>query len=98
MEVAINKLCIEFLSQPLFLFFCVVGLLGCIYSILKNLKSNKKISEIIKHNKEQKNNEVLKEYICPQCGGKLIKKVGKYGEFLGCSNFPKCRYTKNNII
>jgi DNA topoisomerase-3 len=30
---------------------------------------------------------------CPQCGGDLIERSGKYGRFLGCSNFPECRYT-----
>lgn len=30
---------------------------------------------------------------CPKCGGFLDLKKGKYGEFKGCSNFPKCRYT-----
>lgn len=30
---------------------------------------------------------------CPRCGGNLSKRNGKYGEFWGCSNFPKCRYT-----
>lgn len=33
--------------------------------------------------------------ICPNCGGKLVKRKGKYGEFIGCSNFPNCDYTKN---
>lgn len=33
--------------------------------------------------------------ICPKCGGKLVKRKGKYGEFIGCSNFPNCDYTKN---
>lgn len=32
---------------------------------------------------------------CPDCGGDLIEKNGKYGKFLGCSNYPKCRFTKN---
>ena len=32
--------------------------------------------------------------ICPQCGGKLIKKKGKYGHFIGCSNYPNCNYIK----
>lgn len=31
--------------------------------------------------------------VCPRCGGSLIVKKGKYGEFKGCSNYPKCRYT-----
>ena len=32
--------------------------------------------------------------LCPKCGGVLSIKKGKYGEFYGCSNFPKCRFTK----
>lgn len=30
--------------------------------------------------------------ICPKCGGNLVKRNGKYGEFIGCSNYPKCRF------
>ena len=29
---------------------------------------------------------------CPQCGGDLVKRQGRYGPFVGCANFPKCRY------
>lgn len=32
---------------------------------------------------------------CPQCGSMLIRKKGRFGEFLGCSAFPQCRYTRN---
>lgn len=32
--------------------------------------------------------------ICPRCGGKLIERSGKNGKFLGCSNYPKCKFTK----
>lgn len=32
--------------------------------------------------------------ICPKCGGNLITRNGKYGEFIGCSNYPKCKYIK----
>jgi DNA topoisomerase-1 len=30
---------------------------------------------------------------CPECGSDLVKRNGKKGEFIGCSAFPKCRYT-----
>ena len=30
---------------------------------------------------------------CPTCGGALIKRHGKNGDFWGCSNYPKCRTT-----
>lgn len=29
---------------------------------------------------------------CPQCGGNLVIREGKYGRFYGCSNYPNCRY------
>lgn len=32
---------------------------------------------------------------CPECGGKLHIVSSKKGEFLGCTNFPDCHYTKN---
>ncbi len=32
--------------------------------------------------------------VCPRCGGTLVKRSGKYGTFMGCSNYPKCRYIK----
>ncbi len=31
--------------------------------------------------------------ICPKCGGNLVRRKGRYGEFIACSNFPKCKYT-----
>lgn len=31
---------------------------------------------------------------CPKCNGDLIKRKGKFGEFYGCSNYPKCSFTK----
>ncbi len=30
---------------------------------------------------------------CPQCGGELVLREGKYGQFFGCSNYPHCRFT-----
>ncbi|EHK55194.1 type I DNA topoisomerase [Allomesorhizobium alhagi] len=33
--------------------------------------------------------------ICPKCGtGNLSLKLGKYGAFVGCSNYPECSYTR----
>jgi DNA topoisomerase-1 len=31
---------------------------------------------------------------CPECGHQLIIRHGRYGKFIGCSNFPTCRYTE----
>ena len=30
---------------------------------------------------------------CPECGSELVERTGKYGKFIGCTNFPECRYT-----
>lgn len=32
---------------------------------------------------------------CPACDGWLQLKMGRYGRFHGCSNWPRCRYTRN---
>jgi len=32
---------------------------------------------------------------CPVCGNLLVKRNGKYGEFYGCKDFPRCRYARN---
>ncbi len=42
---------------------------------------------------QEPSNEVVGE--CPECGNELIKRSGRYGEFIGCKGFPKCRYTKS---
>lgn len=39
--------------------------------------------------------EALKCGVCPRCNGKLVLRNGKNGKFYGCSNYPKCTFTKN---
>ncbi|GAA7604557.1 type I DNA topoisomerase [Helicobacter pylori] len=31
---------------------------------------------------------------CPKCGGELVKKNSRYGEFVACNNYPECKYIK----
>jgi len=31
---------------------------------------------------------------CPECGSELLQRSGRYGEFIACSGFPKCKYTE----
>jgi len=35
---------------------------------------------------------------CPDCGGELVVKRGRYGEFIACSNYPECRYIHKELI
>ncbi len=44
-------------------------------------------------NMEKKQPETTGE-ICPECGNALVKRKGKYGEFVACSNYPSCKYIK----
>ncbi|TKX31126.1 type I DNA topoisomerase [Campylobacter estrildidarum] len=32
---------------------------------------------------------------CPECGGELAIRKGRFGEFVACLNFPKCKYSRN---
>jgi len=45
--------------------------------------------------KVQRESSLSDAMICPKCGGSLVERSGKYGKFIGCSNFPKCHYIKN---
>lgn len=57
-----------------------------------------------KNNLEKKYKEVSKEKLapivktkekCPKCGNNLVLKLGRFGKFLACSNWPKCSFTKS---
>jgi DNA topoisomerase I len=34
---------------------------------------------------------------CPECGSELLYRSGRYGRFIGCSDFPTCRYTEQIV-
>lgn len=70
-------------------YFAIVILITVAYEILVILKNKAK-------NKIDKKIASIKTKggVCPKCGGELIMREGKYGTFIGCSNFPKCRYTQ----
>ena len=36
-----------------------------------------------------------KKISCERCSSKMVKRSGRYGEFYGCSKYPKCRNTVN---
>ena len=51
-----------------------------------------------KLNEEDINRKEMKEPtfdVCPLCKGKLVQKNGKYGKFIGCENYPNCKYTRD---
>ena len=64
--------------------------------IVDIIKSNNITDKTTKkeHIKNIKENVIDKDpNKCPRCGGQLVERTGKYGNFIGCSNYPKCKYT-----
>lgn len=49
-----------------------------------------------KTGKPTQNIETIKQKAekCPKCGDTLVELTGKFGKFFGCSNYPKCNYSK----
>ena len=41
---------------------------------------------------------VMLEETCPECGSQLVIRKSKYGEFVACSGFPKCKYIKKEEV
>jgi len=49
--------------------------------------------------KTPKKPDTILDEVCPQCGqAKLALKVGRFGEFISCSNYPKCKYIKPKTV
>ncbi|MFA5839671.1 MAG: type I DNA topoisomerase [Candidatus Margulisiibacteriota bacterium] len=43
---------------------------------------------------EKVKKEIATDEVCPTCGKPLIIREGRYGNFIACSGYPKCKYTK----
>ena len=35
---------------------------------------------------------IIEDRVCPEDGGQLVVKKGRYGKFIGCANYPKCKH------
>jgi DNA topoisomerase-1 len=65
----------------------------------KNIKPlNNNNNNQLKPEEEEKIKKLKEKYkdeVCDKCGAPMVIKVGKYGPFLACSAFPKCKNIKN---
>jgi len=64
---------------------------------IKNILQSSNITDkkvLKEHINSIKQNIKEDENKCPKCGELLIERDGKYGKFYGCSNYPKCDYTR----
>lgn len=55
-------------------------------------KENRKAHVQAIHNNLADKHKKVDSNTCPKCGGELVLKNGKYGQFKGCGNYPKCRF------
>lgn len=60
---------------------------------LADCRMNQKVYENLGKELSRKGTDNMK--ICPKCQMPMKKRNGRYGEFWGCTGFPKCRYTEN---
>ena len=102
MNKVVKDLIIEiFLKHPVMLTFVVLGILYVLFGNriiekAEEINSRKKLKNANKqHNKIVKEIKGENENKCPLCGENLIQRNGKYGIFIGCTNYPKCKFTKN---
>ncbi len=69
--------------------------LGCSnFPECKNIKSMTKNSPEMDE-KMKALTEEHKDDVCEKCGSPMVIKTGRFGPFLGCSNYPKCKNIKN---
>jgi ssDNA-binding Zn-finger/Zn-ribbon topoisomerase 1 len=40
----------------------------------------------------------LAGFKCELCGGEMLVRMGKFGEFYACENFPECKFTKQKVV
>ena len=64
------------------------------YNLLLTLKNSATITQDEHVENIHKMQRQLQQGICPRCGGKLVLRNGKNRQFYGCSNYPKCKFTK----
>ena len=54
-----------------------------------------KVDEVLAHHLFPAKEDGSDPRVCPECkNGRLSIKLGKFGAFIGCSNYPECKYTK----
>ncbi|OGF26228.1 DNA topoisomerase I [Candidatus Falkowbacteria bacterium RIFOXYB2_FULL_47_14] len=61
----------------------------------KNIKSLKNKDDAQKNEKIAELEEKYKDEVCDKCGAKMAVKNGRFGPFLGCSAYPKCKTIKS---
>ena len=64
-------------------------------SITERIQKNKILSSehmINIRNQKSSRKAAITNKVCPSCSGQLVNRTGPYGNFLGCGNYPRCRF------
>ncbi len=63
--------------------------------VISTSESDRK-QHVVSVNRNKENSDAaIARGKCPRCGGNLILRRGEYGNFYGCSNYPRCKFTLN---
>ncbi len=69
----------------------------CKYSRPLETKEDKKTEQVIDGDGGVESVKEAESEKCEKCGGKMMLKEGKFGKFLACENYPKCKNTKTIV-
>jgi len=78
-------------------FIACTGYPECKYSRPLETKEEKKNAVVAENGETEKVSDAEGER-CEKCKGKMILKEGKFGKFLACENYPKCKNTKTIVV
>lgn len=78
-------------------FIACTGYPECKYSRPLESKEEKKNAVVAENGETEKVSEVEGEK-CDKCQGKMVLKEGKFGRFMACENYPKCKNTKTVVV
>lgn len=73
--------------------FCLAK--SCINHVADFRKSEAELQETFNSENEIQPIKKISEFQCPKCNAPLVKRKGPKGVFAGCSNYPKCRGSRN---
>jgi DNA topoisomerase-1 len=69
-----------------------VKVLGAFYTPFK-----KDLAHADEHMRDVKREEIPTEFVCEKCGGPMVIKWGKNGQFIACQKYPECKNTKEFV-
>lgn len=78
-------------------FVACTGYPTCKYSKPLETKADDKALEVLEGDGTTEGIVAAEKEKCEKCGGKMMLKEGRFGKFLACENYPKCKNTKTIV-